>query len=179
MTTTTPAIACEKCRQGNMHRARVPRMSPGLRFLGYVLWVPALLMLILAGGCGLLVGGAGTSATVETVTKSRNDAANQLLDIGSIPRERIEEFQKSGTFERNELQLIPASDRDRAERILDLHQASVAGAGLGGAAATGIAGLGALAMFVMFIPLFVVGLLLTLKKNVWKCPTCGYVFDRA
>ena len=28
------------------------------------------------------------------------------------------------------------------------------------------------------IPMLVVGLLLVLKRKVWKCTTCGYVFDR-
>ncbi|MCJ2530727.1 MAG: hypothetical protein LN413_00195 [Candidatus Thermoplasmatota archaeon] len=29
------------------------------------------------------------------------------------------------------------------------------------------------------VPVLIVGLLLMLKRKVWKCTTCGYVFDRA
>lgn len=32
---------------------------------------------------------------------------------------------------------------------------------------------------VMAMPFLIVGLLLARRKNVWKCPTCGHILDRA
>ena len=42
-----------------------------------------------------------------------------------------------------------------------------------------MAGMTVLILWVIFLPALIVGGLLILNKQVWKCPTCGYIFERA
>lgn len=34
-------------------------------------------------------------------------------------------------------------------------------------------------LYAVCLPLLIVGLLLTRRKRVWRCASCGYIFDRA
>lgn len=45
--------------------------------------------------------------------------------------------------------------------------------------ATGISWMFALGVYVLMIPTLILGLVLTMRRNVWRCGRCGYVFDRA
>ncbi len=174
-----PQIRCEKCKQGTMLTARVPRMSSGLRMVGFTLWVPALALLILSAGCGILMTGAGGSAMVDSHERLRTESANRLRDIPELPVGEVEEFGRTGAISPSALEALTPGARARVDSELSTYAAGSAGAALGGTAAAGAAGIGVFAVYAVCVPLFIVGLLLTRRKNVWKCPTCGYLFERA
>jgi hypothetical protein len=162
-----------------MHAAKIPRMSPGLQFIGYTLWIPALLMMILGAGCGFVAGSAVRSASSNSSETVRRGTAESLSKIATIPRDQIDAFQQTGRFDRAGLSALPESDRIRAEATLEAYDMSATASGIGTGIAGGLFGIGIVAIYVVCLPLFIVGLLLTLHKKVWKCPVCGYVFDRA
>lgn len=45
-------------------------------------------------------------------------------------------------------------------------------------AAVGIAGVAILAVYAVAIPALIVGLLLTRRRSIWRCSSCGYAYDR-
>ena len=59
------------------------------------------------------------------------------------------------------------------------YNAEVAGATIGTGVAATIGGGLMLVMFIITIPGQIIGFLLILRKKVWKCGQCGYVFERA
>jgi hypothetical protein len=73
---------------------------------------------------------------------------------------------------------LSEDQRKALESATSGYAGQLAGAGIGGAAVTGIAGIVMIVAYIVLLPLFIIGLLLTLKKKVWRCPACGYVFDR-
>lgn len=177
--TVTTSIPCEKCKAGTMQRDRVPRMSPALRFIGFTLWIPALALVLLTTACGVLFAGAGASATAGTLDAAKKNAIAQLHQYDA-PFGIVDEFDRTGTVQDASLEALhDEATRAHVKAILQLYHATIAGGAIGATAATGIAGALIVGAYVVGIPLFIVGLLLTLKKNVWRCATCGYVFDRA
>src|SRR5438128_10131288 len=54
-------MSCEKCKSGRMGQDKVRRFSPGLVFVGYTLLLPALLFLLGATACGVLMGTASVA----------------------------------------------------------------------------------------------------------------------
>lgn len=182
MTTTAgagPSLTCEKCKSGTMESTKVRRFSSGLVFIGFTLWVPCLLILLVATGSAMFMGGAGTVAMTETMKKSKQEAVASLQKIDGLPASIIAEFDQHGTIEQSVLNALPADKRARVDSITSLYSASLVGAGLGGAAATGIGGCGVMLVYFFCVPGFIVGLVLTLKKKVWRCHTCGYIFERS
>ncbi len=52
--TAAPALACQQCDQGTMQPKTVLRAAPVLVFIGYALWLPAVLALVLATMYGVV-----------------------------------------------------------------------------------------------------------------------------
>ena len=179
MAIAPPAITCERCKQGTMHAERLPRMSSGPRALGYILCIGALLVLASSVAWGLLVGRSTTNAVVQGVEEAREDAANQLREFAMLPSAEVDNFLRTGKLTDAALAALRPEDRSRVDAILSSYTATVARTALGSTAATSTAGVVAAGLVTMSLVLFVVGVLLTLKKNVWRCSTCGYAFDRA
>ena len=49
----------------------------------------------------------------------------------------------------------------------------------GAAAVSMFGGCGLTALYLFLFPVLAVGFVLALDKKVWRCPSCGYVYDRA
>ncbi|MGE3509770.1 MAG: hypothetical protein AB7N65_12895 [Vicinamibacterales bacterium] len=174
-----PTITCEKCHQGTMVAERVPRMGQGLNIIGFTLVIPSLLLLLGSTACGVLMGGASGNAATQSIHEARVRAGSELLDIREVPRAAAEGFESTGHMDEATLAAMSTDARERAERVITRYNASISGAAIGTGLATGVAGFGVIASYVIGLPFLIVGLLLIRKKNVWKCPTCQYVFDRA
>ena len=160
-------VACLTCGHGRMIMTREPR-SPVLRVVGFTLWVDALLTLILGMGSGaLFVSGSG-NATGEAVRRHRTDATAALLHVTSIPRATIDAFEQTGTFDEAVLAHLSASERSRSDRILEIYRNAVESEMASGARRS-------IGIPVACLLLFVAGLFLTLKRDVWRCSTCGHV----
>jgi hypothetical protein len=174
-----PAISCEKCHQGQMQATKVRRMSGGLVFVGYALWIPALLVMLLTGACTVAGLGAGGVGAGQTVSAAKQRATTELHKIDGITPDMISEFVEKSTLSEASLRQLNTFDRRDAQAVLSTFYSSVGGSAIGGTIAAGVGMIFVGLIYVLCIPLFIVGLLLTLKKRVWRCPTCGYVFERA
>jgi hypothetical protein len=178
-TSTAPAIPCEKCHQGQMQATKIRRFSGGLVFVGYTLWIPALLIMLMTGACTLFSFGVGSSSTMRVADEAKQRATTALHKVHGVTPEMISEFVEKSTLSEAFLRKLNTPDRREVNIILSTYGSSVSGAAFGGTAAAGIGLAFLLVVYIFCIPLFIVGLLLTLKKRVWRCPTCGYVFERA
>jgi ribosomal protein L37E len=160
-------VVCGVCGYGRMIVAREPR-SPVLRVVGFTLWADALLTLILGMGSGaLFVTGTG-NPTDEAIQRHRGDAVAAMVHVASIPRDAIDRFEQTGTFDDAVLAQLSASERSRTDRILEVYRRAVeADIASGARFAIGIP--------VACLLLFVAGLILTLKRDVARCATCGHV----
>jgi hypothetical protein len=158
---------CETCDHGRVIRTREPR-SPVLRVVGFTLWADALLTLILGMGPGpLFVSGTG-NATAEAIRRHRSDATAALVQVTSIPRSTIDTFDETGTFDETVLAHLAAGERSRTDRILEIYRNAVDGEIASGARRS-------IRIPAACLLLFAAGLFLTLKRDVWRCSTCGHV----
>jgi hypothetical protein len=171
-----PSITCEKCKQGTMV---AQRMGNGLNIIGYTLVVPALLLLVFSTACGVFLGNSGSTLLAGRLGDARARASVQLLDIRELPRSEAEEFRETGRLSRAALEALPNDARVRVDSIVSRYSTSRAESLASTGVAAGAVGFVVIAAFVIGLPFLGVGLLLIRKKNVWRCPSCAYVLDRA
>lgn len=172
------SLTCEKC-SGQMATDRIRRFSPGLVVIGYTLWIPALLLLLGASACGVLVVGSTTSTAGQQVTEAERTALERLRSIEGLPPAVVGEFERTKRVDQSTLDTLDAAQRGQVEAAVSSYDATLVGSGIGSGMAMGGSMLAVGAAYVLGIPFFIIGLVLTLKKNVWHCGQCGYVFDRA
>lgn len=173
-------LACEKCRGGIMAPRRIRRFSSALVFIGYTLWVPAALFLALVTYTTIVVSTSDVSSrTAERESDRARDRAYEDLKAIGLSPQMILEFTSSGDISDSNIETLIPSERWRVRDALRNYKSSVAASNSGSAIAAGIGGCSVVAAYIVGIPFFIVGLLLTLHKSVWECASCGYVFDRA
>lgn len=171
-------LVCEKCN-GSMAQTRVRRLSGVLVAIGYTLVIPSLLVL-LAVTLFFFLGAASTPSAMGSMDSvATSNAVVQLHSIDGVSAEFIALFQTNhwlATKKADDLQ-EPAKSK-----VLDVVR-SFQGHKLATGAATGViavVGIGVLvATYFFLIPVLIIGFLLTLKKRVWRCRNCGFIFDRA
>jgi len=156
-----------------------------LRFPGPVVAFGVVLLML--GGLGLLgsvvIGGVtlkSTASTHEDLLATRKAAAARELRQAGVPEVAITEFFETGSISDINLGVGPdPRDRERVREILRTYESGTAASTAGTAIASGI-GLGAAAIAgAVSLPLLLVGALLLLRRSVWRCEACGFVFDRA
>jgi len=174
-----PQISCEKCKTGQMGATRVPRFSSTLRVIGFTLWIPAVLFLAGSTVMVCVTTEAGSKAAVEQSTKTRHEGANRLQGIGQMPDSVVEDFREDGRVEETVLVTLSAGQRDAVRREMSSYGAALVRSTLGTGAVGAVGGCGLLALCFVLVPTMIIGFVLTLKKNVWQCGNCGYIFDRA
>ena len=159
-------VVCETCGPARMILTREPR-SPVLRVVGFTLWVDALLTLTLGVSSGALFVSAGSGITDEVMRGHRTDAAAALVQVTSIPRATIDAFERTGAFDDTVLIRLSPGERSRTDRILELYRAHVESDAASGARRS-------IGIPIACLFLFGAGLFLTLKRDVWRCATCGH-----
>ena len=172
------SIQCEKCKQGQMVQDRIYRMSGCLVAIGYFLVIPG--MLLMLGGIGftfLGIGGAG-AATTETFERIKKEVISDF-NKASVPGQVIEEYQKTNKVSQTTINSLSPSEKEKVNRVLMSDSAKKAGAAIGTAGAAVCGGAFTMMTFIIGLPSFIIGFLLILKRNVWRCPSCNYIFDRA
>ena len=159
-------VVCEACGPSRLILMREPR-SPVLRVVGFTLWVDALLTLILGVNSGALFVSTGSGITDEVMRGHRTDAAAALVHVTSIPRATIDAFERTGAFDDTVLMRLSPGERSRTDRILELYRARVESDAASGARRS-------IGIPIACLLLFGAGLFLTLKRDVWRCATCGH-----
>lgn len=182
---TGPQIPCEKCKTGTMWSTKVPKYSEGLRLIGFTLWVPSILLL--AGATvifAITIITAGT-ATTTTALGDLKPLHARLEQVSGLSPSFIE-AARDGTITDEEWNLVADDAKPRAREVVEQYDAEVrvrsaatAGGVIGTGLVTGVGGCGLVVIYFILVPLFIIGLVLTTKRSVWKCTQCGYVYDRA
>lgn len=170
---------CEKCGQGQMVPGKVYRLSGCLVAIGYTLWIPAVIVLILASIFAIIGTGATGSTMTESAKQYKREAIQELKNIEGLPQVVINDFKNDASIEDSNLKKLEASKRNKVNNIVSNYQASMTGAGAGAGIAAIIGGTTVIVLYVIFVPTLIVGFLLTLRRKVMKCPECGYFFERA
>ena len=171
-------MQCEKCHQAQMVQDRVSRMSGYLVAIGYFLLIPG--MLLMLGGIGFTILGVGAGA--ESTPKVFEDITRkgvEKLNREGIDSAVIEEYKKGRGLSQTTMSAIPEEKRSKVAHLLQMDEASKAGAAIGTASVAVCGGAFTMMTFLIGLPSFIIGFILILKRNVWRCPTCGYIFDRA
>ena len=184
-----PSLTCQKCGSKDIRKAKVPRLSGCLVAIGYTLWIPAALLLLVALLMTFgLVGAAGSVAS-ETSKESKEKAIAQLQKIGvqditepglvqRVPPSLLETFRKQGSIPETQVEALRPAVRDEVKRVLAEYDLSRAGEAAGTGLAVAAGGLILVLLYAISLPTVIIGLLLTLKKKIWRCKECGFPFDR-
>ena len=172
-------MICEKCGQGEMQLTKVRKFSGCLVAIGYTLWIPAIVILILT----TMFAYVGTKATGEAASKgfekAKTEAINNLETINGLPQIVIDDFKDDQSIKQSTLDSLKPAMRERVNSVILTYSASVAGTGIGTGAAATVGGGLTVILYVIFLPALIVGFLLTLKKKSMKCPACGFFFEVA
>lgn len=174
-----PQITCEKCKTGSMWQTRVAKFSDALRIIGFTLWVPAVLLLAGSTVMVCVTAGAGGSTAIDQAAKARNEGANRLSGVRLMPDAIVEDFRADGLVEETTLITLSEEHRAAIRQEMSSYGATVAGSAIGSGMIAGAGGCGLIAAYFVLVPTMIVGFVLTLKKNVWRCQNCGYIYDRA
>jgi hypothetical protein len=171
-------VLCEKCCNV-MEPSKVRRMSTAVVVLGFCLIIPSFFILgiVLVGS---VIGITGSSTFNRSVASdAQSNAIVKLQKIDGVPVSFVELFSTNAQAARRQIDNLPSSARNSvSDVILDYNTHYVGGAAVTGAA-TVFGGLILIITFVVCLPLLIVGFLLIMKKKVWRCTACGFIFDRA
>jgi hypothetical protein len=162
-----------------MFPTKVHRLSGWLVFLGYCILVPCFLGFCLTVLFAIVGATATGKATADVSHQAKQDAIVKLKAIEGIPTSVISDFETNATFQEASLSALTPSQREQVQEVQTSYNAEVAGATIGTGVAATIGGGLMLVMFIITIPGQIIGFLLILRKKVWKCGQCGYVFERA
>jgi hypothetical protein len=162
-----------------MRPTKVFRLSGCLVAIGFFLLIPCFLLLCFA----LLLGALGTAATgsasVKVTERAKQDAVTKLRAVEGISPIVVSNFQATGRIYDASLATLEPAQREQVQQIQSSYDAQVAGAAVGTGFAALFGGGLILVMFIIAIPGLIIGFLLILRKKVWKCQVCGYIFERA
>jgi hypothetical protein len=172
-------MQCEKCHGGEMRPTKVFRLSGCLATLGFFLLIPCFLLLCFALLFGALGMAATGSASVKVTEQAKQDAITKLRAMEGIPPGVISNFQPTARVSDTSLTALEPPQREQVHQIQSSYDAQVAGAAVGTGFAALFGGGLVIIMFVIAIPGLIIGFVLILRKKVWKCQTCGYIFERA
>lgn len=170
-------MQCEKCHGGRMEDVKIFRLHGCLVAIGFGVLAACVLLLILA----VLVKSrqsAAASAVERAQTRAKAEALSQLRAL-NVPAPVVSDFEPDAGLSGPSWALLSPAQSNEVRRIESEHQLKLDGAA-GVRSAVGIIGGGLFVLFLaVALPGIVIGLLLLLRKKVWRCEACGYFFDRA
>jgi hypothetical protein len=172
-------MACEKCNAGTMFQTKVHRLSGCLVAIGFCLLIPAIGAVLLAGVTMLASIFGGNIAGQSILPLAQSNAVHELSAIKDMPASFVEFFKTNQLNARSHIPDLPPEIQPSATEALDkfeIKRVEVSNFGRGMALGGGVF---SVVVFVAALPLLIVGFLLVLKKKVWRCKGCGFIFDRA
>ena len=163
---------CDKCKTGELQVIRVRRYSAPLVVVGCAL---AILALAGALAMGVYQYKAAQSAAPGTDVAKQN-AITKLRQIDAVTPAIIADFEGDGQISETSLSTLNPDDRAEVEKIVSDYRSGALDAGTGqGAGAPG--GVLYVAVYVLCGAVLVIGVALTLKKDLLKCASCGEVSE--
>jgi len=163
-------MTCDTCKTGELQMIRVRRFSSPLVVVGYVLWTLALVAALATGWYQY-----ASRSAAGTTDLAKENAVSKLRQIDSVTPAMISDFEEDGQISETALSTLNPGDRAEVEKIMsDYHTGALDTAG-GGTGAPGripyVAG------YVLCGALFIMGVALTLKKELWRCRNCGVLTE--
>lgn len=157
---------CKVCDKGELQKKKTYRLSGPAVVIGYIFLIPCFFGMLLGIMMLISTGSAGSVQGDQIKQEFRNELQSAL-----IPQPIITKLVNGNEPSQNELLELNEDQMKALEDAKTTHNAKTAGTAIG----TGLAG--GLSLFVI-ITSFVGGLLgwiLTMKKKVLKCKTCGAI----
>lgn len=171
-------MQCRQCN-GSMKRKQIYRLSGCLVVIGSFILICGFLTI----GMAIWITVAGTSATAkiesETLAEAKKEVRQKLEGIDGLPESVIREFKTTGDIKQKTIDSLDGKIKTDVETILASYRASIIGIGLGTGMFALFGGGIVIILFIVGIPALIIGFLLVLKKKVWRCTNCGYIFARA
>lgn len=162
-----------------MQSTSVHRLSGCLVALGYCLLIPSICAIVVT----LLVVtlGVGSSGALTAVTwgLAQSNAVHRLQTDHSIPQSYVDLFKTNQDEAALQITNLPVESQPLVREVFSDYTAQKAGMAVGTGGVAFVGTIFIVGVFVVCIPLFIVGFLLILKKKVWRCRNCGYIFERA
>jgi hypothetical protein len=172
-------MQCDKCHQGQMHPTKVFRLSGCLVAIGFIILIPCFVLLCFAVLAGVIGTAATGSATITVTERAKQETVVKLQAIEGLPAAVVSDFQLDARISDETFASLTSIQSNEVRRLQSSYDAMISGAALGTGFAALFGGGLVIIMFVIAIPGLIVGFVLILRKKVWRCQMCGYIFDRA
>ena len=169
---------CDKCGGTGLTEVKVYRMPRALVIVGYALLMPAVILLLLAALLRIGVIGGTDNTRLERVEPWEQDLRSKtaalLMDIDGVQPGPAMMVETDGDVPPGWEQTLPDDVRAEVAAVLREYTGALVAARaarprpkrpIGSRAFT--------ALIVIAIPAFIVGLLLTRKKEESRCSQCG------
>ena len=147
--------------------------------IGFIVLIPCFLLLCFAILFGALGTAATGSASVTVTEHTKQETVTKLQAIEGLPAAVVTDFEPDGRISDETFATLTPAQSNDVRRLQSAYTAAVAGATVGTGLAALFGGGLVIIMFAIAIPGLIVGFLLILRKKVWRCQACGYIFDRA
>jgi hypothetical protein len=154
------------------------------RSSGCLVVVGAVLLLASLSGTGLgvVIGLVGPGATREAASRqdsqARTKAVADLQRIPNLPDALVRELESTGKVSEETLSQLPLEQRQRVRTVLIDYYGQRVGSGVAHGVTAGVGTFFVLVLLAFGIPGTIVGLLLLRRRQVWRCGSCGFAFDR-
>jgi hypothetical protein len=164
-------MTCDKCKTGELQVIRVRRYSSPLVVVGYVLWIVAL-------AAALAVGVSqyrSTQSAGPATDVAKQNAIAKLRQIDAVTPAMISDFEDDGQISETSLSTLNPDDRADVEKILSDYRTGALDTAGGGTGGPG--GVVYVTIYVLCGAVFIIGVALTLKKELLQCAACGAVSE--
>ncbi len=171
------SLTCEKCG-GQVHRAKTFRLSGCLVTIGFAFLVPSFLVLLFVTlGMFGFIGAAGSAD--HDLALAHSGSLSSLERVPGIDPDFLARFRTNPDDIDPQRAFLPDDIAGQVRPILIQYAQTRNRTVLGAAGSVAIGGIFAILTYAVCLPLLIVGLLLTLRKKVWRCASCQSVFNRA
>jgi len=161
-------MTCDTCKTGEVRMIKVQRFSPRLVVVGHVLWILALVAALATGWYQYTSGSAA-----GTIDLAKENAVSKLRQIDGVTPAIISDFEDDGEISETELSRLEPNERAEVEKILSDYRTGVFDTGGAGAAGWILY----VAIYVLCGAVLIIGVALTLKKELLRCDNCGVTVE--
>jgi hypothetical protein len=174
---TEVEMQCEKCKTDELLQVKVPRYSFTLLVVGYIVSVVGLLAMAGTTWWAIQQRAASAQATPSVAEKAKQDAATTLRQIDGVTPEMIADFMDDGQISTTSLERLEPDTRAEVDQVLSDYRKAMQGGASEGATGRGDGEWPLWAIDGVCLVVFIIGLVMALRKKVWRCGHCGFVAE--
>lgn len=169
---------CEKCSHGEVGPAKTFRLSTTTAIIGYLLLIPGILLFCYSLRVGAFGVTEQSSAQKQAGIELKKNTLAELEALQPPPDRIISKFEAIAYFEETEIAQLDPESRAKVNKIKEKYLTGLAGTVIGTGIIDLLGGGFKFAMLIAAILMMILGLFLSLRKKIWHCLTCGYIFQR-